>query len=135
MNATKKYQIWVKVRNSFEYWTLYTEKDTLKEAIEKEKEAIRVCFAIDTMITKKVNLVITDLEIEDDLVVKIDKKIKSLVGYGLNETGKKIIRGWVKKFNITDLFDSIEISFNQYYTDETDWDKFFDSIPKIANKE
>ena len=38
MNATKKYQIWVKVRNSFEYWTLYTEKDTLKEVIEKEKD-------------------------------------------------------------------------------------------------
>ena len=73
------------------------------------------------------------LDIEDDLTTKVSKKIISLTGCGINEDGKKQIKKWVKEFNIVDLFDSIEISFNQYYGDENNFGKFFYSIPKIAN--
>jgi len=73
------------------------------------------------------------LSIDDEIVEKVNKKIISLTGFGVSKDGKKLINSWVKKFGIMDLFDSVEISFNQYYGDESNFSNFFYSIPKIAN--
>ena len=63
------------------------------------------------------------LTIGDSQIDAIDNLITSLTnGWGLSDSGRRTIRGYIKRFGFPSVYEAIEISFCRYYDDEDCFD-------------
>lgn len=70
---------------------------------------------------------------EEDQIEYLNRKIKEISGFSLNDNGKSKLKKWVNKYGFNDVADTIAISFEQYYKEEDDeqFEKAFAYIPRI----
>jgi hypothetical protein len=76
--------------------------------------------------------------LEADHLAAIQFEFAKYGPFKANETGERLIRGWLKKYTLSEIFKAIETSFTQYIrTDDNDqvtgesWSKAFDMVPRI----
>jgi len=79
-------------------------------------------------------------EIDDMCVEAVAEAISNQSQFQLNELGYKNIKKWLRKFDVTEILDAVETSFDQYLEWENDeeatsesWNKAFSYIPRIAS--
>lgn len=92
------------------------------EEINKRREQIEMMVNWKKELTKS-------LEIEFD---SINDLINSETGFMFNESGRRDIKLWIKKYGFGVVYDATETSILQYYTGPESIRKVVDYIPRIA---
>ena len=79
----------------------------------------------------------------DDLEIGLicDEMENHCAHFGVNDTGKSLIKRWLKKFSIEEILKAVDASFTSYCRCEApdddahaeSWNKAFDYIPRVAN--
>lgn len=73
--------------------------------------------------------------LDDETVDKLIERIEEHIpGHSINETGRKSVFKWVKKFSVTEILDAADIASSRMAgdIDSESVARFFDLIPKIC---
>lgn len=76
--------------------------------------------------------------LESDHLAAIQREFDKYGPFRANESGERIIRGWLKKYGLAEIFEAMEASFTQYVRTDDDgkvtaesWSRAFDMVPRI----
>lgn len=73
-------------------------------------------------------------DLDEEIVQEVMDRIESHIGdFKINETGRSLVRKWLKRFSVTELLDAADIAESKLvgFTSEG-VETFFNSIPKIC---
>lgn len=107
-----------------------TEKDEIKKQQERLSELNSKREQLKLMLEWRNELEnFSNEQLEDFLTVYSAK-----TGYSLTDHGEELAKKWIKEFGLIEVLDCFEISFSQYYKDESiaSVEKVFNYIPRIA---
>ena len=100
-----------------------------KSAVEKQKRQLDDLNAMREQAEMLVEWKQELLMMTDSQIDAIDSLITQLSGYGMNETGRKNMRVYLKRFGFSDVYDATEIAYSTYHWD---WELAFKKIGGIC---
>ena len=71
------------------------------------------------------------MHLEDKEINAINDILEHKTAYGFNDRGQKIIKKYIKKYGLSEVIDATNLSIENYYFTEDDWETMFKKIGTI----